>query len=50
MKDWLSKKEVSSLSDLSDLIMEKLRSYTIEKIKSLTGYQYLVTACQNAIA
>ena len=50
MKDWLSKKEVSSLSDLSDLIMEKLRSYTTEKIKSLTGYQYLVTACQNAIA
>jgi len=32
------------------LVVEKLQSYTLEKIKSLTGYQYLVTACQNVIA
>lgn len=50
MKDWLAEKEIRSLEELSDLIMEKLRSYTTEKIKSLTGFQYLVTACQNAIA
>ncbi len=50
LKDWLAGKEIRSLSELSDLIMEKLRNYSKEKIKSLTGYQYLVTACQEAIA
>jgi transposase len=50
MKDWLAGKEIRSLSELSDLIMEKLRNYSKEKIKSLTGYPYLVTACLNAIA
>jgi len=50
LKDWLAGKEMRSLSELSDLIMEKLRNYSKEKIKSLTGYQYLVTACQEAIA
>jgi len=32
------------------LIIEKLKSYTNEAVKSLTGYKYLVTACENAIA
>jgi len=50
LKDWLAGKEIRNLSELSDLIMEKLRNYSKEKIKSLTGYQYLVTACQEAIA
>ena len=50
LKDWLAGKEIRNLNELSDLMMEKLQSYTLEKIKSLTGYQYLVTACQNAIA
>ena len=50
VKDWLAGKEIRSLNELSDLVVEKLQSYTLEKIKSLTGYQYLVTACQNVIA
>ncbi|MGI8494140.1 MAG: IS630 family transposase [Pyrinomonadaceae bacterium] len=50
MKDWLAGKEIRNLQELSDLIMEKLRNYSKEKIKSLTGYPYLVTACLNAIA
>ncbi|MCY7376575.1 MAG: transposase [Pyrinomonadaceae bacterium] len=50
LKDWLAGKEMRSLRELSDLMMEKLRNYSEEKIKSLTGYQYLVTAYQEAIA
>jgi len=34
------------LAELSDLIIEKLKSYTREKIKSLVGYEYLQKACQ----
>ena len=50
LKDWLSTKCPKSLDELSDLIMEKLKSYTNDAVKSLTGYKYLVTACEHAIA
>jgi transposase len=46
VKDWLAEKKPTSLAELSDLIIEKLKSYTREKIKSLVGYEYLQKACQ----
>jgi len=46
VKDWLADKKPTSLAELSDLIIEKLKSYTREKIKSLVGYEYLQKACQ----
>jgi len=46
VKDWLSEKKPKSLEELSELMIERLKSYTKEKIKSLVGYEYLQKACQ----
>ena len=46
VKDWLAEQKPTSLAELSELIIERLKSYTRAKIKSLVGYEYLQKACQ----
>ena len=50
LKDWLSLHQPKSLDQLSELITTRLRQYTTTAVQTLTGFKYLLSAWQNAIA
>jgi transposase len=50
LKDWLSRHQPQSLDELSALILSRLKEYTTEAIKSLTSFDYLLSAWHHAIA
>lgn len=49
LKDWLSKHQPKSLDELSGLIVSRLKEYTATAIKSLTAFNYLLSAFHHAI-
>ncbi|MBA3571985.1 MAG: transposase [Pyrinomonadaceae bacterium] len=49
LKDWLSKHQPHSLDELSQLIVSRLKEYTATAIKSLTAFDYLLSAFRHAI-
>jgi len=49
LKDWLSKHQPKSLDELSGLIVSRLKEYTASAIKSLTAFDYLLSAFDHAI-
>lgn len=50
LKDWLSQYHPQSLDELSELIIARLKAYSSRAIRSLTGFDYLLSAFHNAIA
>jgi transposase len=50
LKDWLSRHHPQSLDELSGLIISRLKQYTTTAIKSLTAFNYLLSAWHEAIA
>jgi hypothetical protein len=49
LKDWLSKHQPQSLDELSELIVSRLKEYTAAAIRSLTAFDYLLSAFDHAI-
>lgn len=49
LKDWLSQHLPQSLDELSRLIISRLKEYTATAIKSLTAFNYLLSALHQAI-
>ena len=50
LKDWLPQHQPQSLDELSQLIISRLKEYTTTAIKSLTAFDYVLSACHHAIA
>lgn len=50
LKDWLSDYEPKTMAQVSELIDKGLRSFTADAIRSLTSFEYLVSAWLSAIA
>jgi transposase len=50
LKDWLSDYEMKSLSEVSELVSEGLKSFSAKALSRLTSYKYLMTAWLSAIA
>ena len=44
LKDWLAQYQPTSLEELSDLLCTRLRDYSAPRLRSLTGFRYLVSA------
>jgi len=49
LKDWLATQSPSSLDELSKMLIDKLKQYTNQAIKSLTAFKYLLSAFHHAI-
>lgn len=49
-KDWLSDYEPPSMTEVSQLVSEGLKSFSAEAISSITSFEYLMTAWTKAIA
>ena len=50
LKDWLAHHQPQSLDELSQFIISRLKEYTTTAIKSLTAFDYVLSACHHAIA
>ena len=49
LKDWLSLHQPKSLDELSRLIVSRLKAYTAVAVRSLTAFDYLLSAFHHAI-
>lgn len=50
LKDWLSDYHPKTLTEVSDLVVEGLKSFSEKALSSITSFEYLMTAWLSAIA